>query len=446
MQRHTAIDYLVSDAMNLVKILCAALLWLGFLCEPATAQDTIRINGSNTLGDRMVPILVEGWMKKIGYGNIIRTPAKGGRIKIGARRDDETLIVEISGNGSRAGFQDLVTGGTEIAMMSRALSVQEIDDGWQLGSLNSPDQEHVIGLQAMTVIVHPSNRVTGLDMIQLSKIIAGQITDWRQVGGKPGPIRLHIARQGTGLAELQASILPGRVTAGNIERHGNAKAIRATVAADPNSLGIDEFSVVTDRYRVLPMRVAGRLIPADHLHIKAEDYPLMRRLYFYTGQIVTALGRGFLLYAESDEGQRLLASHGYLSLAPMLFAETGRKDLPTEYSQWTEGASRLSFSFRFGNAFSIFDSRGAQDLARLKDFMRRPENKNRKVILVGHSDKQSSAYIASSVSNEYADLVATALTEIGINPMRVRGVGYTLPLSSAGNAVYRNRRVEIWVR
>jgi len=82
----------------------------------------------------------------------------------------------------------------------------------------------------------------------------------------------------------------------------------------------------------------------------------------------------------------------------------------------------------------------------LKDFMQRTENRNRKVILIGHAEKQSSNYMANSVSNEYADLVATSLMEIGINPMRVRGVGYSLPLTLAGNGVYRNRRVDIWLR
>ena len=158
---------------------------------------------------------------------------------------------------------------------------------------------------------------------------------------------MHIARQGTGLAELQTAILNVRSATRNTELHDSAKAIRASVAKDPNAIGIDEFSVVTDRYRVLPIRVVGRLIPADLLHIKAEDYPLMRRLYFYTGQIVTALGRGFLLYAESDEGQRLLASHGYLSLAPMLFAEAGKNGgvavaIPNATSSPVEGSATLT--------------------------------------------------------------------------------------------------------
>ncbi len=432
--------------MNAKKILLAASLWLAAICECAIAQDTIRINGSNTLGNRMVPVLVEGWMKKYGYSQANRSATKAGVTKLGASRDGESVVIEINGKGSGLGFQDLVNGEAEIAMMSRTLSAKEIDDGWQLGSLNSPDQEHVISLQALTAIVHPGNPLAGLDASQLSKIISGEITDWREVGGKPGAIRLHIARQGTGLAEMQSAILNAGSTAISAVKHGNSNEISAAIAVDRNAIGIIEYSVVINGYRMLPIRVAGRLIPADNLHIKTEDYPLMRRLYFYTGQIITALGRGFLTYAQSDEGQRLLASKGYLSLSPMLLPDAGKKEFPKEYSQWVEGASRVSFTFRFGNAYSIFDSRSEQDLVRLKDFMGRPENKNRKVILVGHAEKQSSAHVANSVSNEYADLVANALTEIGINPIRVRGVGYSFPLTTSSNGLYRNRRVEIWLR
>lgn len=415
--------------------------------KTAIAQDTIRINGSNMLGDQMVPILVEGWMKKFDYEQININRSKSGLIKIGAKRDSESVIVEIRGKGSRLGFQDLVNGDTEIAMMSRSLSAKEIDDGWQLGSLNSPDQEHVIALQAITAIVHPGNPMPGLDVSQLVKIISGDITDWKQLGGKPGPIRLHIARQGTGLAEMQMAILNTSVVSKNAQRHADSKIIRTMVSSDPNAIGITEFNAKTGTYRALPIRIGNRYIAADQLHIKTEDYPLMRRLYFYTGQIITALGRGFVTYAESEEAQRLLATKGYLSLAPMIIAGNRKKDLPEEYLQWIDGASRVSLSFRFGdNTFSIFDSRGAQDIARLKDFMSRPENKNRKVILVGHAEKQSSVYMANSVSNEYADLVASALMEIGVNPTRVRGVGYALPLTLTNGGVYRNRRVEIWLR
>ncbi|MEO8001665.1 MAG: substrate-binding domain-containing protein [Arenimonas sp.] len=428
------------------KLLSTFLLSLLFFTESVLAQDTIRINGSNTLGDRIVPVLVEAWMKKFGYGQVTTTRPKTGLKMVSAKRDSDLLEIEILGKGSRSGFQDLVNGDAEIAMMSRPLSAKEIDDGWQLGNLNSPDQEHVIALQAITAIVHPSNQITGLDLSQLTKIISGDITDWKQLGGKPGAIRVHIARQETGLAEMQATILNSTAATGNARRHRDSNEIRIAIAADSNAIGITEFSTSAGTFRALPIRVGNRLIPADQLHIKTEDYPLTRRLYFYTGQIVTALGRGFVTYAESEEGQRLLAAHGFLSLAPMLTPATKEKNLPAEYMQWVDGASRMSLSFRFGNAFSIFDSRGAQDLARLKDFMQRPENRNRKVILIGHADKQSSLYMANSVSNEYADLVATSLTEIGISPMRVRGVGYSLPLSFTNNAVYRNRRVDVWLR
>jgi phosphate transport system substrate-binding protein len=184
--------------MNCRKFFRISFFLLAVLSGSVTAQDVIRINGSHTLGNGVVPILVQGWMKKFGYSQISVSPGNSGIATIAAKRDGETLQVEINGKGSRSGFQDLVDGNAEIAMMSRSLSAKEIDDGWQLGNLNSPDQEHVIALQAVTVIVHSKNTVAGLDISQLSKILSGEITDWKQLGGKRGAIHLHVARQGTG--------------------------------------------------------------------------------------------------------------------------------------------------------------------------------------------------------------------------------------------------------
>ena len=78
----------------------------------------------------------------------------------------------------------------------------------------------------------PATRMVSRSPMPASKIISGEITDWREVGGKPGAIRLHIARQGTGLAEMQSAILNTPSTARGSVKHGNSNEIGAAVAAD----------------------------------------------------------------------------------------------------------------------------------------------------------------------------------------------------------------------
>jgi len=422
-----------------------AIALLAGLVGQTHAQDVVRIHGSNAIGEKIVPVLVRGWMEKIGYRGLAERARPNSLREISGSRDGESLMVEVDGKGSASGFNDLVEGNTELAMLSRPLTAKEEDAGWQLGRLHSPEQEYVVALQAMVVVVHPGNPLAAIDRATLTKIVSGRITDWSQLGGKPGAIHLQLAANGTGLAEMQAQLLATSPTTNAHRLASSAQIVRA-VAVDPLAIGVIEFGAPASGVRGLAMKVVGRDVVPDRLNVMTEEYPLVRRLYFYSGQLITALGRGFVDYAVSDEGQRLLASHGFVAMVPAAYRAPVAGTLPKAYDDIVAGADRLSMSIHFSDEFSILDSRAMQDLPRLKAFMSRPENRQRKVVLVGLADKQAAPYMALSLSNERADLVAQALAEYGIYPVKVRGIGAVLPLADSVSDRRRNQRVEIWLR
>ena len=415
--------------------------------DACRAQDVVRIHGSNVVGDRVVPVLVHGWMKKIGYRPLTDVRKPGGQREITGVRDGETLQVQIVGNGGAGGFQDLVDGNAELAMLARPPTAQEVEDGWQLGRLHSPDQEFVVALQAAVVVVSDSNKTVSLDQAQLSAIIAGRITDWRQVGATPGPITVHLADASSGLGQLQRQLL-GEGRGPGIVRHADAASIERAVAADDRAIGIVEWQRARKRTGIhdVAIRVAGRDIEPNRLNVMTEEYPLVRRLQFTSGQLITALGRGFAEYSVSHAGQSLLASRGHLALVPSAYPAPVTDDQVPGLASLVAGAQRIGVDFHFGDDFSLFDSRSAQELPRLQAFMRRPENAQRRLILVGLSNAQSSPYMAVSVSNERADLVAQALSDLGVHAAKVRGLGAVLPLTVDKTATQRNLRVQVWIR
>jgi phosphate transport system substrate-binding protein len=80
--------------------------------------------------------------------------------------------------------------------------------------------------------------------------------------------------------------------------------------------------------------------------------------------------------------------------------------------------------------------------------MRRPEQHNRPLLLLGFSAAgETLPYLATSLSNERVDYVANRLTERGIDPARSRGMGGTAPVASNDSLLgkQRNRRVEVWL-
>ena len=424
-----------------LRVRCLLSILLCLVVLPCAAQDELRLHGSNAVGQRVAPVLVTAWMRSIGFAEIHRASPSPGRLRIEGVRDERTLAVEIVGSGSAAGFRDLIDGDAEIAMMARPLTARERDAGWQLGNLDSPDQEFVLSVQALVAVVNARNPVRALPAAQLAAIARGRLRGWQDVGGRSAPIRNVGTAAGSGLDELSSQVMGAPLGAGTT-RVPTPAAILAEVAADPDAIGWLDYRQLPPTVRALAVRAAGRDIAPDAFGVASEDYPLSRRLVFRTGQLVTALGRSFVNFAVSDAGQRALAAQRLVALLP----GPGSHALPpatrADYAQAVAGAQRLPMALRFGDAFSILDSRSSQDVLRLQAFMQRTENRGRRLVLVGFSGQDTTPYQAIARSTERADLAAQALAQVGLFPMRVRGLGQALSPDPARDPL----RVEVWLR
>ena len=111
------------------------------------------------------------------------------QVNLWAQRFMETnadASVMVIGSSAGRGFQSLVDGNAEIAMMSRDISADERskanDKGLQL-------IERPIGQAAVALITSPRNPVAELTLEQVKKLYAGEYDNWKQVGGPDEPVR-----------------------------------------------------------------------------------------------------------------------------------------------------------------------------------------------------------------------------------------------------------------
>lgn len=420
---------------------CAVLAQSG---EP----ERMRIHGSNVLGDRLVPSLVVGWLESIEYQQIRRRDIGPTRIEISAERDGEKLIVEIDKRGTASGYRGIVAGDAEIGMTARSPTAKEAEDAWQIGDLHAPDHEWVVALDGLAVVVGPDNPVAAMSVPQLRDVLAGKIRDWRELGGRPGPIRLHAIGKTGGLGAQLAAFGLGKRSTSAVISHRSQQQIIAAVRADSNAVGIVGLRLPRAGVRALAIRSGTQAFLPDTLTLRSEDYPLARRLHFHTGQLITALGRGFVLYAVSPAGQAVVDRSQFMSLAitPM---QPARNDGPVEYQKFVRNAKRLPMALRFSTGLDLFDSRSRQDIDRLAFFVARPENAARRLVLIGFANPDpKSPYQAVSLSQERVDYVASELLKLDMKVVTVRGLGgqMTLVDSSQPGARYRNDRVEVWLR
>lgn len=435
-----------------------ALLALAAGATTAHAQDDVerlRIHGSNSIGDTLMPALVEDWLRSIEYTGLRRVPRAPALMEIHAERDGTPLVVEIGKRGAAAGFAALVKGEAELAMLARPPSAREREDGWQLGDLASPDQEFVLALNGAAVVVHRDNPLQRIDMAQLRALLGGEVRDWSQLGGRQAPLRLHGGPEHGGLEDfLRERVTAGRAPRASIQRHPDLRSAAREVARDAGALAIVELTTpLPPELRALAVADGGVAVPADAAGIGSRDYPLVRPYTLYGGQMMSALGRSFALYTVTARAQRVVRRLGLVALDPALpstAAPVEAEGLPADYREAIDGAQRLPLALRFNlkSLTTIYDSYSAQQLERLVAWMKQPENRDRSLSVVGFASADPTARLfATMTSTNRADIVAAYLVENGISVQRTRGLGAARPLAAGDGeaARQRNERVELWL-
>jgi phosphate transport system substrate-binding protein len=207
--------------------------------------------------------------------------------------------INVQGLGSSAGIRAALDGVAEIGMSSRDLEPEEAD---QL------DQE-VIALDALAVVIHPTNPLAGLSGAQIQAIFSGQIRNWNEVGGPSQPITIVSREAGSGtFSAFEELVMQGRAITNQALRQGSNGAIRQIVAQDPNAIGYISLGIVDSTVKGL----AIDSIAPSVAHVESGEYKLVRPFLFVwrKGQPLSSVASGFLEYVMSPAGQEELAKAG----------------------------------------------------------------------------------------------------------------------------------------
>jgi phosphate transport system substrate-binding protein len=111
-----------------------------------------------------------------------------------------------------------------------------------------------LGREAIAIIAHPTNPIANASSELLGQLYSGQLRDWSDVGGPPGPIVLLTREEGDGArAALEQAALGGRpVTATALLAPSEALMVDR-VATTPTAIGYVGVGAVTDRVKVVPV-------------------------------------------------------------------------------------------------------------------------------------------------------------------------------------------------
>jgi phosphate transport system substrate-binding protein len=270
--------------MKKLLLLASTLL----LTAPSALAGTVTVKGSDTL-----VILAQRWAE-------------------GFMKKNPGTKLQVTGGGSGTGIAALINGTTDIATASRPMKDAEKEK--LRARFNTPGTEIAVAKDGVAFYVSEANPVNALTEEQLRKIFLGDVTNWKDVGGKDAPIVLYSRENSSGTyVFVKDTLLKGDDYAASAQTLPGTAAVVNAVSKEPNGIGYGGGAYAKG-VKELKVKVGNEEIPPSQEAVKSGKYPLARDLYFYTRTKPAGEAKAFVDYALSSEGQQVVSKVGYFPI------------------------------------------------------------------------------------------------------------------------------------
>ncbi|MEM7237315.1 MAG: phosphate ABC transporter substrate-binding/OmpA family protein [Pseudomonadota bacterium] len=435
------------------------------------------IFGSNAIGASLMPALIQGYADRLNADLVQELTANDNErvLRIIHENGEEMAAIDLRAKGSAEASLGLSDRNATIGMSSRRMKDAEAVRMRQAG-LNDPrdtDNEHILALDGLIIVTHPSNPLNSIELDELPYVFSGEVTNWSELGGPNQDIVLHTREAASGTYDTFDSVVMSvageEMSPSAVNFTSNAELSDA-VSRTPGAIGFTGAADVRAA-KVLDLKQScGIISQPSTFSMKTEEYPLSRRLFLYDSpDDAPAHSRQLLDYALADEAQGIIEEAGFVSLREerVTLASQGMRlvhailgepefslnDMREMLGQLQE-AERLSITFRFNQGSTALDARSARDARRLATDLTTGAHANKEILLVGFTDSIGQADINRGLSLRRAnEVLATLSAVIGPNalnllPIRTLGFGEIAPVgcNTTFEGRQNNRRVEVWLR
>ena len=204
--------------------------------------------------------------------------------------------------GSDAGVNLAVSGETDLGYISRDLKDPE----------KGKVEPLAIGASGTAVAVAASNPVKSLTKDQVAKIFTGVITDWKDIGGSPGKIRVLIRESGAATrSAFEAYFFDGKklpYAPNAVEVTTITETVKA-INSFKESIGMVTMNASTFSDTTIAFTTIDGVAPSRE-NLNSGKYQVRRPLYFVYNADPTKVKpaiKAFIDFVKGPEGQKILA-------------------------------------------------------------------------------------------------------------------------------------------
>ena len=266
------------------------LLLAGSCAAPPPERQTITVKGSDTM-----VLLGQRWAE----------------IYMKAHPD---VTIQVTGGGSGTGIAALINGTTQICEASRPMKPEERNSVKE--QRHADAVEIPVALDALAVYLNKENAIEHLDMDQVARIFRGEVTNWKEVGGKNAQILLYGRENNSGTyVFFKEHVLKNADYAEKYQALPGTAAVINAVQKDAGGIGYGGIGYAQNvkTISIAKEAAAGPVTPTME-NVLSNTYPLSRQLFWYTAGAPAGVMKNFVDWVLGPEGQKIVSEVGYYPL------------------------------------------------------------------------------------------------------------------------------------
>lgn len=221
---------------------------------------------------------------------------------------NKDVNITVSESGSGNGAKAMVNSTCDIANMSRFMKEKEFKACADVGVM---PVAHVVAMDGLPILVHPSNPISKLTVEQVHDIYVGKITNWKEIGGPDMKIVVISRDTNSGTYETFEMLVMGKdKIMDGAEYVGSNGAVRQRVQSTPAAIGYAGLGFVDKTVKALTV---NDVFP-DARTVSSGKYPIARPLYMFTNGY-PKLGshvHQFVTIHLTEKGQEIIEDIGFV--------------------------------------------------------------------------------------------------------------------------------------